>query len=204
MKEEKGNIYTVFDEIISREEKEKSLKQKARVVWLTGLSGSGKTTLAKGLERKLHDEGYFTKLLDGDNVRAGINNNLAFSEEDRVENIRRISEVAKLFMDGGVITICCFVSPTNDLRTMAKQIIGEEDFILVHVNTSLEECERRDVKGLYKRARKGEIPNFTGISAPFDEPIKPQITISTEGREINDCVDSLLNSLKEYLTLSTQ
>ena len=204
MKEEKGNIYTIFDEIISREEKEKSLNQKARVVWLTGLSGSGKTTLAKGLERKLHDEGYFTKLLDGDNVRAGINNNLAFSEEDRVENIRRISEVAKLFMDGGVITICCFVSPTNDLRAMAKQIIGEEDFILVHVNTSLEECERRDVKGLYKRARKGEIPNFTGISAPFDEPINPQITISTEGGEINDCVDSLLNSLKEYLTLSTQ
>lgn len=204
MKEEKGNIYTIFDEIISREEKEKTLKQKARVVWLTGLSGSGKTTLAKGLERKLHDGGYFTKLLDGDNVRAGINNNLGFGAEDRVENIRRISEVAKLFMDGGVITICCFVSPTNGLREMAKQIIGEEDFILVHVNTSLEECERRDVKGLYKRARKGEIPNFTGISAPFDEPINPQITISTEGREINDCVDSLLDSLKEYLTLSTQ
>lgn len=204
MKEEKGNIYTVFDEIISREEKERSLKQKARVVWLTGLSGSGKTTLAKGLERKLHDQGFFTKLLDGDNVRAGINNNLGFGADDRVENIRRISEVAKLFVDGGVITICCFVSPTNDLRDMAKEIIGANDFILVHVNTSLEECEKRDVKGLYKRARKGEIPNFTGISAPFDEPINPQITISTEGREIGECVDSLLNSLKDYLTLSTQ
>lgn len=204
MKEEKGNIYTVFDEIISREEKERSLKQKARVIWLTGLSGSGKTTLAKGLERKLHDQGFFTKLLDGDNVRAGINNNLGFGADDRVENIRRISEVAKLFMDGGVITICCFVSPTNDLRDMAKEIIGADDFVLVHVNTSLEECEKRDVKGLYKRARKGEIPNFTGISAPFDEPINPQITISTEKREIGECVDSLLNSLKEYLTLSTQ
>lgn len=204
MKEEKGNIYTVFDEIISREEKERSLKQKARVIWLTGLSGSGKTTLAKGLERKLHDQGFFTKLLDGDNVRAGINNNLGFGADDRVENIRRISEVAKLFMDGGVITICCFVSPTNDLRDMAKEIIGADDFILVHVNTSLEECEKRDVKGLYKRARKGEIPNFTGISAPFDEPINPQITISTEGREIGECVDSLLISLKDYLTLSTQ
>jgi len=204
MKEEKGNIYTVFDEIISRDEKERSLKQKARVIWLTGLSGSGKTTLAKGLERKLHDQGFFTKLLDGDNVRAGINNNLGFGADDRVENIRRISEVAKLFMDGGVITICCFVSPTNDLRDMAKEIIGADDFILVHVNTSLEECEKRDVKGLYKRARKGEIPNFTGISAPFDEPINPQITISTEKRDISECVDSLLNSLKEYLTLSTQ
>ncbi len=204
MKEEKGNIYTVFDEIISREEKERFLKQKARVIWLTGLSGSGKTTLAKGLERKLHDHGFFTKLLDGDNVRAGINNNLGFGTDDRVENIRRISEVAKLFMDGGVITICCFVSPTNDLRDMAKEIIGADDFILVHVNTSIEECERRDVKGLYKRARKGEIPNFTGISAPFDEPVNPKVTISTEGREIDDCVGSLLNSLKEYLTLSTQ
>lgn len=204
MKEEKGNIYTVFDEIISRDEKERSLKQKARVIWLTGLSGSGKTTLAKGLERKLHDQGFFTKLLDGDNVRAGINNNLGFGADDRVENIRRISEVAKLFMDGGVITICSFVSPTNDLRDMAKEIIGADDFILVHVNTSLEECEKRDVKGLYKRARKGEIPNFTGISAPFDEPINPQITISTEKREKSECVDSLLNSLKEYLTLSAQ
>ncbi len=201
MKEEKGNIFTVFDEIMSRSEKEQILKQKARVIWLTGLSGSGKTTIAKGLERALHNQGYFTKLLDGDNVRAGINNNLSFSEEDRVENIRRISEVAKLFLDGGVVTIASFVSPTNDLRDMAREIIGEDDFILVHVNTSLEVCESRDVKGLYAKARLGEIPNFTGISAPFDEPNNPTITVSTENMSVKDSVDFVMSALQEYLNL---
>lgn len=200
MKEEKENIFTVFDELISREEKEKKLNQKAKVIWLTGLSGSGKTTIAKGLERKMHQEGYFTKLLDGDNVRVGINNNLSFSAEDRNENIRRIAEVSKLFVDGGVITICCFVSPTNDLRAMAREILGD-DLVLVYVNTSLEECERRDVKGLYKKARNGEIPNFTGISAPFDEPVNPEIIIGTEGKEITACVDELWLRVKEYVLL---
>ncbi len=201
MKEEKGNIFTVFDEIMSRSEKEQTLQQKARVIWLTGLSGSGKTTIAKGLERALYDEGYFTKLLDGDNVRAGINNNLSFSAEDRVENIRRISEVAKLFVEGGIITIASFVSPTNDLRNMARDIIGEDDFILVHVNTPLEVCEKRDVKGLYAKARLGEIPNFTGISAPFDTPIQPAITVSTENQSIKDSVDFVMSALQEYLNL---
>src|SRR5690606_14327555 len=122
MKEEKGNIFTVFDELIQREEKEKQLKQRARVIWFTGFSGSGKTTVAKGLERALMTQGFLTKLLDGDNVRAGINNNLGFSESDRKENIRRIAEVSKLFLDGGVIVIACFVSPTNELREIAKEI----------------------------------------------------------------------------------
>lgn len=204
MKEEKGNIFTVFDELISRAEKEKQLNQKAKVVWLTGLSGSGKTTIAKCLERELHAKGYFTKLLDGDNVRAGLNNNLSFGAEDRVENIRRIAEVAKLFMDGGVITICCFVSPTNDLRELAKEIVGEKDFILVHVNTRLSVCEERDVKGLYKKARLGEIPNFTGISAPFDEPINPQVEISTENLSIEESSLMLLQALEEYITLNNK
>jgi len=201
MKEEKGNIFTVFDELIQREEKEKQLKQRARVIWFTGFSGSGKTTVAKGLERALMTQGFLTKLLDGDNVRAGINNNLGFSESDRKENIRRIAEVSKLFLDGGVIVIACFVSPTNELREIAKEIIGEDDFILVHINTSLEECERRDVKGLYKKARSGEIKDFTGISAPFDDPLNAQITISTEGRSIQDTVTEILGSIKEYILL---
>ena len=204
MKAEKGNIFTVFDEIIQREEKERQLNQRAKVIWFTGLSGSGKTTIAKGLERALMHEGHLTKLLDGDNIRAGINNNLGFSVEDRAENIRRISEVSKLFLDGGIIVIACFVSPTNEMREMAKSIIGKDDFILVHVNTSLEECERRDVKGLYKKARAGEIKEFTGISSPFEEPIDPNVVLSTEGRSIEDTIAELLGTIKEYLLLPSK
>lgn len=204
MKEEKGNIFTVFDELISRSEKEAQLNQSAKVIWLTGLSGSGKTTIAKCLERALHTKGFFTKLLDGDNVRAGLNNNLSFGAEDRVENIRRIAEVAKLFLDGGVISICCFVSPTNDLRELAKSIVGDDDFILVHVNTPLAVCEARDVKGLYEKARRGEIPNFTGISAPFDEPVNTQIEISTENQTVEESTQILLQALEEYITLNTK
>ena len=149
---------------------------------MTGLSGSGKTTLAKYLERKLIDNGYFSKLLDGDNVRTGLNAGLGFGEKDREENIRRISEVAKLFLDGGIICINSFVSPTNEVRNQAKSIIGEDDFVEVFINTPLEECEKRDVKGLYAKARAGEIPNFTGISAPFEAPSSPDIEIETQGK----------------------
>jgi len=204
MKAEKGNIYTVFDEILSKSDKEKQLNQKAKVIWLTGLSGSGKTTLAKQLEKDLHKAGYFTKLLDGDNVRAGLNNNLTFSAEDRRENIRRIAEVAKLFMDGGIITICCFVSPTNDLRMLANDIIGSDDFVLVHVNTPLSVCEQRDVKGLYQKARAGEIPNFTGISAPFDLPENPKISVNTEHLSVLESSQDLFKALKEYITLNSK
>ena len=166
MKEEGNNIHTVFEKLLKRADKEALLSQHSKVIWLTGLSGSGKTSIAVWLEQKLSDNGYLTQVLDGDNVRAGINNNLAFTEEDRLENIRRISEVSKLFLNCGIITINSFVSPTENVRGLAKEIIGDDDFLEVYISASLEECEKRDVKGLYKKARKGEIPNFT-VFAPL-------------------------------------
>ena len=194
MKDEGKNIFSVFDEIIPRAEKEVLLKQKARVVWMTGLSGSGKTTIAKYLEKELHQQGFLTQLLDGDNIRSGINNNLGFSEEDRTENIRRIAEVSKLFLNCGVITINCFVSPTKAIRQEAKSIIGEDDFIEVLVDTPLAICEARDVKGLYKKARKGEIKDFTGISAPFEAP-EQAIKIQTENHTVAESAQILLDQL---------
>ena len=170
MKLTKKNIYPVFNQILSKEEKEERLKQNAKCIWLTGLSGSGKTTIAIGLERKLFDKGYFVQILDGDNIRSGISNNLDFSSSDRFENIRRISEVSKLFVNSGIITINCFVSPTEEIRSEARKIIGKDNFVGIFVNTDIEICEERDTKGLYKKARKGEIKNFTGISSKFERP----------------------------------
>jgi len=192
MKDEGNNIYSVFDEILPREEKEKMLNQKAKVLWLTGLSGSGKTTIAKVLEKKLHQQGFLTQLLDGDNIRTGINNNLGFSEQDRTENIRRIAEVSKLFLNCGVITINCFVSPTEQIRNQAKAIIGQENFIEIFVNTPLEVCEARDTKGLYAKARKGEVKNFTGISAPFESPQNSNITVETENQTVEESANDVL------------
>jgi adenylylsulfate kinase len=161
---EKGtNIHPVFEKLLQRSDKETLLGQKAICIWMTGLSGSGKSTIAQGLERKLHEQGILTMVLDGDNVRSGINNNLGFSEADRTENIRRIAEVTKLFLSNGIVTINCFVSPTKDIRDLAKQIIGTTDFYEVYVNASFDECAKRDVKGLYKKAIAGEIKNFTGL-----------------------------------------
>ena len=195
------HIYPVFDQLVSRESKEWLLQQHSRVVWFTGLSGSGKTTIAKEAEKALYEMGHITMLLDGDNVRSGINNNLGFSPEDRLENIRRIAEAAKLFLDCGIITLCCFVSPTEELRLMAKSIIGPKDFIEVYVNTPLEECERRDVKGLYAKARKGEIADFTGISAPFEAPSHPALELKTQGRKEEDSVKELMNFLLPIVRL---
>lgn len=175
------NIYPVFDKILNRTAKEALLNQKAKVIWMTGLSGSGKTTVASGLEKILHQMGYLTQILDGDNIRSGINANLGFSDEDRTENIRRIAEISKLFLNCGIITINCFVSPTKAIRQQAKDIIGE-DFVEVFVNTPIEVCESRDPKGLYKKARKGEIQDFTGISAPFEAPENPDITVNTANK----------------------
>ena len=170
MKLTKKNIYPVFNQILSKEEKEERLKQNAKCIWLTGLSGSGKTTIAIELERKLFEMGYFVQILDGDNIRSGISNNLDFSSSDRFENIRRISEVSKLFVNSGIITINCFVSPTEEIRSEARKIIGKDNFVGIFVNTDIEICEERDTKGLYKKARKGEIKNFTGISSKFERP----------------------------------
>lgn len=194
MKAEDRNIFPIHDQLIPRAEKELLLNQKSMALWMTGLSGSGKSTLAKGLEQRLHALGFKTMVLDGDNVRAGLNSNLGFSAEDRMENIRRIAEVNALFLSAGIITINCFVSPTKDIRQLAKTIIGES-FVEVYVNASLEACEQRDVKGLYQKARQGEIKNFTGISAPFEAPENPQIEINTEGKTAPESVQDLLEAI---------
>ncbi|MCL4147268.1 UNVERIFIED_CONTAM: hypothetical protein GTU68_041165, partial [Idotea baltica] len=178
-----------------RNEKESFLNQSAKVLWFTGLSGSGKSTVAQHLEKKLFNEGFFIQLLDGDNIRTGINNNLGFTLEDRNENIRRISEVSKLFLNAGVICLNSFVSPTIEIRNGAKQIIGENDFIEIYVNTPIEICEQRDVKGLYKKARAGEIKGFTGIDSPYEAPVNPDVEIKTENQSIEESVDQIYNEI---------
>ena len=159
---------------------------------IVGESGSGKSTIAIALERELHKRGLLCRILDGDNIRSGINNNLGFSEADRVENIRRIAEVSKLFIDSGIITIAAFISPNNDIREMAANIIGQDDFLEIYVSTPLAECEKRDVKGLYAKARKGEIKNFTGISAPFEAPEHPALELDTSRLSLEESVNRLL------------
>lgn len=193
MEKKATNIYPIFDRMMSRDDKEQLLKQRGMMLWFTGLSGSGKSTVAIALERELHSRGLLCRILDGDNIRSGINNNLGFSAEDRVENIRRIAEVGRLFVDTGIITIAAFISPNNQLREMAAEIIGKEDFVEVFVSTPLEECEKRDVKGLYAKARRGEIKNFTGISAPFEAPEHPDITLDTSKLPVEESVKILLD-----------
>ncbi|MBI1224040.1 MAG: adenylyl-sulfate kinase [Bacteroidetes bacterium] len=193
------NIHPVFDRLLSREERESFLNQKGKVIWMTGLSGSGKSTIAVQLERRLFENGFFAQVLDGDNIRSGINNNLGFSLEDRTENIRRISEVAKLYLNSGIITICTFVSPTEEIRSYAKSIIGAENFFEVFVNASLEVCEKRDVKGLYKKARKGEIPDFTGISSPFEPPVAPDLILDSGNETIDTCVEKAYNKIQSLV-----
>lgn len=190
---EENHIYPIFDRMLGREDKEELLKQRSVMIWFTGLSGSGKSTVAIALERELHKRGLLCRILDGDNIRSGINNNLGFSEEDRVENIRRIAEVGKLFIDSGIITIAAFISPNNDIREMAANIIGKKDFLEVFINTPLEVCEERDVKGLYAKARRGEIKNFTGVSAPFESPVHPDLLLDTSKLSLEESVNKLLD-----------
>lgn len=187
-----NNIYPVFDKMLGRADKENLLGQHGLMVWFTGLSGSGKSTVAIALERELQRRGILCRLLDGDNIRTGINNNLGFSEEDRIENIRRIAEVSKLFVDTGIVTLAAFISPMRQMRQMAADIIGREDFMEIYVNTPVEECERRDVKGLYARARKGEIKDFTGVSAPFEAPENPALSIDTSRLSLQQSVEAVL------------
>lgn len=195
------HIYPIFDRMLQRSDRETLLKQRGKMIWFTGLSGSGKSTLAIALERELHNRGLLCRILDGDNIRTGINNNLGFSDEDRIENIRRIAEVSKLFVDSGVITIAAFISPTNEIRRMASSIIGSDDFIEVFVDTPLEVCEQRDVKGLYKKARAGEIKEFTGISSPFEAPMQPNLRIDTSIQEIEQSMSQLLDYVLPIVTL---
>ncbi|PTB96805.1 adenylyl-sulfate kinase [Marivirga lumbricoides] len=193
-----NNIYPIFDTVLTRNDKEKLLKQKGLVVWMVGLSGSGKSTLATALENSLHARGNLTQLLDGDNLRVGINNNLTFSPEDRKENIRRAAETAKLFMNAGLVTICSFISPTEEIRAMAREIIGE-GYVEVYIDCPIEVCESRDVKGLYAKARKGEIKEFTGISAPFEIPKQPEIKIDTANQELESSHQQLVNQIIERI-----
>ena len=194
------NIFPDFTRSIPRNLKEQRLNQKGVVIWFTGLSGSGKSTLAFALERELFYNGYFTMVLDGDNIRSGINNNLGFSPEDRIENIRRIAEVSKLFAHSGVITIAAFISPTSEIRSFARKIIGSDDFIEVFVNTPIETCEKRDAKGLYKKARQGKIKDFTGISAPYEEPLAPDYKVDTTDKSIQDCVGPLIGLIMKRVS----
>ncbi len=186
---------------LTRSDKEQYLHQNAKVIWITGLSGSGKSTLAHGLERKLAEKGFLTQVLDGDNVRTGINNNLGFTEEDRTENIRRIAEVNKLFLNCGIITINAFVSPTNDIRHMAREIIGSSDFIEIFVDASFDTCAQRDPKGLYKKAMAGEIKNFTGLDAPFDKPDNADLTIHTDQLSIDEGIAQALQLVMQKVSL---
>jgi adenylylsulfate kinase len=187
-----SNIFPDYNKFINRADKEKLLNQHAIVVWMTGLSGSGKTTLANHIAFELNNRGYLTQLLDGDNIRSGINSNLGFTSNDRYENIRRISEVSKLFLDCGIICINSFISPTHEIRRLALDIIGKENYFEVFVNAPIEVCETRDVKGLYKKAREGKLLNFTGIDSPFDIPENPSVTINTHELTIVESAEKIL------------
>lgn len=191
----------IFPVEIEKERKyyEGKFNQKAKVIWLTGLSGSGKTTIARILYEELLKRKFIVKYLDGDNVRYGINKNLGFSDDDRTENIRRVAEISKLFNDSGIITINCFISPTDKIRSMAKEIIGEERYLEVFINTPLSVCEERDVKGLYKLAREGKIKSFTGINSPFEEPKNPALVIDGTAIDLMDGVNQILETFNSEL-----
>ncbi len=186
------NLFFSDKSPVSRTEKEVKLNQHAKALWFTGLSGSGKSTLGLALERELFSRGYHVQILDGDLVRMGINNNLTFSVIDRIENIRRIAEVTKLFIQNGIIVIDCFISPTNDIRSLAKSIIGPDDFIEIFLDISLEACEARDTKGLYAKARSGLIKEFTGIDSPFDIPAEADLSLKTGELTIDQSVEKIL------------
>ncbi|UCH14842.1 MAG: adenylyl-sulfate kinase [Bacteroidales bacterium] len=192
MNKEERNIHPVFDWILMRNSKEKLLNQHAKVIWMSGLSCSGKSTIAAALEKELFRRGYVTQILDGDNIRMGLNKNLSFSKEDRIENLRRIAELSKLFINCGIITINSFISPTEIARKSAKSIIGEDDFIEVYINAPIEVCEKRDTKGLYKKARKGLIKDFTGIDSVFEPPENPDIEVRTDLFTVEECIDKLV------------
>lgn len=193
-----SNNITWHDSEVTKEERQKRNGHKSAVIWFTGLSGSGKSTVSVALEKALFNEGKQTYRLDGDNVRHGLNKNLEFSPEDRTENIRRIGEVAKLMVDAGSITVTAFISPYKQDRDNVRAILEDGEFIEVYTKCSVEECENRDPKGLYKKARSGEIPEFTGISAPYEAPDHPEIILDTEHESIDQSVDRVIQYLKQH------
>lgn len=186
---------------IKREDRMKVNGHNSFLVWFTGLSGSGKSTIASKVEEKLHKKGVKTYILDGDNVRAGLNRGLGFSDEDRMENLRRIGEVAKLFIDAGIVVLAAFISPKEKEREMVKEIVGKENFVQVFVDCSIEVCEERDVKGLYKKARKGEIKNFIGIDIEYEKPKKSEIIIKSDEMGVDDCADKIIESLLNRISI---
>ena len=195
------NIFPVFEHLTSREAKEAFLRQKAVAVWMYGLSGSGKTTVAIELEKKLFKKGYICQLLDADNVRTSINKDLGFSLKDREENIRRIAELNRLFIHSGMIILDCFISPTRAIRDMAKNIVGKEDFIEVFFNAPIEICMERDPKGLYKKANKGNLPDFTGVSSPFEIPYDPDLEIRTDLLSVEESANKILDFILPKIAL---
>lgn len=189
------HIYPVFDKMLPREAKEALLGQRGAVIWMYGLSGSGKSTLANLLERRLHEQGKMVKVLDGDNVRSGLNSNLGFSDEDRLENIRRVAEVAKLFADSGIVTVTSFITPNNELRDIAREVIGDDDLLEVYVKASFETCAERDPKGLYAKVKAGEVKQFTGKDSAFEEPSRPDLIIDTETLSEDDALEQLFSAV---------
>ena len=189
------HIYPVFDKMLPREAKEALLGQRGAVIWMYGLSGSGKSTLANLLERRLHEQGKMVKVLDGDNVRSGLNSNLGFSDEDRLENIRRVAEVAKLFADSGVVTVTSFITPNNELRDIAREVIGDDDLLEVYVKASFQTCAERDPKGLYAKVKAGEVKQFTGKDSAFEEPSRPDLIIDTETLSEDDALEQLFSAV---------
>ena len=187
------NIHTEFHRFLQREDKERLLGQRGMVIWLCGLSGSGKSTIANAAERVLHQQGRTTAILDGDNIRSGLNANLGFTDEDRLENIRRIAEVAKLFAAQGLITFVSAITPRGELRDVARGILGD-DFFEVYVRASFEACAQRDVKGLYAKAARGEIQHFTGKDSSFEEPMQADLVLDSEALSLEECVDALLEA----------
>ena len=196
------NIHPTFGQLLGRESKETLLKQRGTVVWLYGLSGSGKSTLANALERRLHDEGIFTQLLDGDNLRSGLNSDLGFSDKDRRENIRRVAEVAKLFASASVVTIAAFICPRAELRVLARDIIGAKDFFEVYVECSFETCEVRDVKGLYAKAKAGAVEQFTGRDSAFEPGVSPDLTLNTNDLSEADAAQQFFDAVRPRVNLA--
>ena len=195
MTQQKATNITWHEATVTAEDREKLLNQKGCVIWFTGLSGSGKSTLANAVEQGLHQQQHHTYVLDGDNVRHGLNKNLGFSPADREENIRRIGEVAKLFADAGTIVMTAFISPYRADRDQARALIAEDRFVEVFVDCPLDVCEQRDTKGLYKKARTGEIKEFTGISAPYEPPLNPEVTVNTAALSIEECAQAVVEAL---------
>ncbi len=198
---ESQNIISIHQELVSSHQKEVLLSQKGLVIWFTGLSGSGKSTLAFELEKKLFDLGYLSKVLDGDLLRNSINKGLGFSNEDRFENIRRTAEISKLLASCGVISICSLITPSNELRALAKNIVNDLTFVLVYLSTSLDVCEKRDVKGHYEKARTGGIKQFTGVSNPFETPNSADITLDTSKLSVDNCVNEILDFILPFIKI---